>query len=332
MKAYVLSLSSIAVLSAGTAFAAPISADSDLRLYHSYVLNSGSVPQGIRLSVLPGSLEISGGAESSVDDPTATNSVTTDVVVGNPFSDPPLPYSASRSDQTTLPGGTEGAGSSFDVEVTAIDDPDADPFETSIIERTVRNSGSARAGITSEPVAAAAHSNYAITRGYLFENLSDDLISFNIVGDVRASFSAGYDGVDGFARTSGTIFNEFGNGVGAEIGYLPLAPYLRTVTEEGDSAAVAENLITGSDGFMFSAATGATGTGGENTAALDVTWRYLFSISLDPGGSLEMLTGFRQRNAVEYMPQPAQVPLPASLAFLLAGMAGLGVLRQRRAA
>ncbi|WP_298837948.1 VPLPA-CTERM sorting domain-containing protein [uncultured Roseobacter sp.] len=331
MKAHVFSASAIAALCAGTAFAAPISADSALTLYHSYTVNSGSAPAAVRISTLPGSLVLQSDLASTVDDPTATNTTSVNTVIGNPFADPVVPFSSERTDETTLPGGSEGSAAAYSVEITAVDDPEADPFVTSIVERTINNSGSASAEITSDPVAAAARASFRNERGYLFENTSDALVSFNIAGDVRASFLSTYDGTDGFSRASGTLFSEFGSGIGAEVGYLPLAPYLRTITEEGEGAMVAETLATsgeGFDGFVFSAATSAPGTGSPVEAALDVTFRYLFSISLEPGGSLEMRTGFRQFNAVEYAPGPSPVPLPASLSFLLAGLVGLGVARR----
>ena len=332
MKIIVFSLSATMTLWAGAAISAPVSANSELSLFHRYTVNSGSVPDAVRLSSLPGTLVLDADIGTAVDDPDAENTNSVNTVIGNPFSEPPVPFSSTRTDETVLPGGAEGAFAAYDVEIISVDDPDANPFDTSIVDRTVNNSGSVQAEITSGPVGAEGSAFFNNERGYLFENVSDSLVSFNIVGDVRASFLSSYDGSDGFARASGTLFSEFGAHSGATVSYLPLAPYLRTITEEGGTAQVTENLVTsgdGFDGFLFSAATSAAGGADAAEAALDVTFRYLFSISLDPGGSVELLTGFRQRNAVEYTPAPAPVPLPASFSFLLAGLAGLGIARRR---
>lgn len=45
-------------------------------------------------------------------------------------------------------------------------------------------------------------------------------------------------------------------------------------------------------------------------------------------GSDTVATGFRQSNAVGFVPQMAAVPLPAGLPMLFAGLLGLAALRR----
>ena len=78
MKHAIPKLTTLALLWSGAAFAAPVLGLSELEILHDYTVNSGSVPEGIRLSIRPGSLELSGAAASSVDDPGA-------VTVDTPF-------------------------------------------------------------------------------------------------------------------------------------------------------------------------------------------------------------------------------------------------------
>lgn len=331
MKPIVFSFSIFASLASGMAIAAPISADSDLMLFHDYTVNSGSVPQGLSFNIVPGTLVLSSSADSQVDDPAASQINSTSAQVGNAFATPPIPFLANRLNRTTINAGAEGAEASYNVSITQRDDPDADPLETSIVERTVDVNGSARAGISSAPIAADAMSQFENARGYSFENTTNSMIAFNIVGEVRASLSADYNGEDGFARASGTLFLRFEDLMGASVSFLPISPYSRTIDDSDPGASITESLMIGSSfgGFDFSASATALGNGGDTSANFDATFRYLFGVSIDAGGSLVMRTGHTQVNAVEYNPVPGVVPLPAGIPLLCTTFIGLAMLRRR---
>jgi len=332
MKHIFIVLAAVATVSASAAGAAPISAFSNLDMVHRYTVNSGSVPTGINLGNLPGSLTIAGGADSFVDDPAATNTETSSAVVGNPFTNPVIPFSADRTDITSFSPGFEGAGSQYNIRVTAEDDPDANPALTSITRRAVETIGAAAAVMPSVAAEATASAFYRSERGYYFENTTDALISFNIIGEVAASFSSSYDGIDGLARATGRLYNRFENGVGATISYLPLSPYLTTTEDADPGATVVQNLIANDSGFDFSASTTAIGSGPLTEASFDADFRYRFGVSLAPGGRVELVTGFAQANAVEYVPTLTAVPLPASVLFLLSAVGvASGVGRKKNA-
>jgi hypothetical protein len=333
MKHTVITLPIVATaLWSSVAWAAPISATSELEMFHRYTVNSGSVPTGLRINNLFGSLILESSATSNVDDPGASTTNIPFVQVGNPFSDPATPYIAQRIDSTTINAGTEGSQSSYDLTLTAVDDPDANPADTSIVDRTVDTTGSARASITTAPVSADALSSYDVERGYTFENESDESIAFNIVGTVTASFLASYDGLDGFARASGSLFLEFQDLVGTEINYLPIAPYLRSIEDDAPGAFVSESLVTSNgafNGFNFTAGASAIGDGGDTDASFDATFRYLFQVQMDAGASFNLITGNNQVNGVEYTPVIAPVPVPASLPILGTALLAFAALKRR---
>ena len=209
---------------------------------------------------------------------------------------------------------------------TSVDDPDANSFDTSIVERTVDSTGAARAEITTDPVDAAANASYLLERGFTFENTSDRTVPFNIVGNVEAALLTRHDGSDGFARASANLFLEFEDLVGTTINYLPLSPYLRTIEDDDPGATVTESLVTSDgafDGFNFSVATSAIGDGGDTVASFDGGFRYLFQVEMAPGASFDMFTGLRQANAVEVSPEVSPVPLPAGISMLLSALFGL---------
>lgn len=318
-----------AVLFASAVHGAPIEALSELQLNHSFIINNGNSPEGIDIGFGPNPLTIDVDAATFVDDPTAVTEDDTDVVVGNPFLDPPLSAQRSRLNTTILPNGTEGTLARYSSEATSEDDPDPDVFD--ITRRSVSQEGEANAVITSAPIAASAASSERLTRSFLFENTTNALISFNIAGQFDAALGAQYTGIDGFARASAGFDLLFEPAVGASITYFPIAPYLTSPTENGVGAIALEQLLIGEQGVSFTASTSATGSGGTTTALLDAQTRYIFGISLDAGASLVMNTGFQQANAVEYTPQPAMppVPLPASAFLMALGLGSLAGLRRR---
>ncbi|MHA6264423.1 VPLPA-CTERM sorting domain-containing protein [Arenibacterium sp. CAU 1754] len=333
MKHARIALSVAAILSANTAIAAPISALSGLDMSHSFVINGGNSPEGIDIVNRSGTLEISTGATSAVDDPAAVLTEESDAVVGNPFSDPPLAAELSRSSTTLLPNGFEGAQSGFDNTNLFEADPDQDNFD--ITRKSVTQQGFASASITSDPIAASASSFLSISRDFRFDNTTDDLISFNIFGQFEADLLAQYTGIDGFARTSGGFNLLFDLGDGASLTHFPISVYQRSIEDSAPGATITEQLLINSGGISgvsFTASATAIGDGGTTTATFEGQNSYIFGVSLDPGASITMKTSFFQANAVEYTPQPeiASVPLPASLPLLIAGLMGLFVLRRKQ--
>lgn len=316
-------------LLASTAHAAPILALSELELNHSFVINNGNSPEGIDIGFGPNALTIDRDATTFVDDPTAVAEDDIDVVIGNPFLDPPLAAQGSWLSTTILPNGTEGTLARYDSVITTEDDPDPDEFD--ITRRSVSQEGEANAVITSAPIAASAASSERLTRSYLFENTTSALISFNIAGEFDASLGAQYIGVDGIARASAGFDLLFEPAFGASITHFPIAPYLTSLMDDAPGAIAVEQLLIGAEGVSFTASTSATGDGGTTTALLDAETRYIFGVSLDAGASLVMNTGFWQANSVEYTPQPdiPPVPLPASVVFMALGLGSLAGLRRR---
>lgn len=316
------------VFAANTAHAAPIYAFSEHVLNHSFVINGGHSPEGIDIGFGPNALTIDRDATTFVDDPTAVLEDDIDVVVGNPFLDPPLAARGSWLSTTTLPSGTEGALAYYSSVSTTEDDPDPEVFD--ITRRSVAMEGEANAVMTSAPIAASAAAFERLTRSYLFENTTDALISFNIAGQFDAALGAQYNGIDGIARASAGFDLLFEPAFGADITYFPIAPYLTSSMDDDPGAVALEQLLIGSEGVSFTASTSAMGEGGTTTALLEAQTRYIFGISLDAGASLVMNTGFQQANTVEYTPQPEMhpVPAPASIVFMALGLGSIVGLRR----
>lgn len=326
------SLTALAVtLFVNTAHAVPIEAFSELELNHSFVINNGNSPQGIDIGFGPNPLTIERDATTFVDDPTAVAEDDIDVVVGNPFTDPPLAAEGAWLSTAVLPNGSEGALARYSSVITTEDDPDPEEFD--ITRRSVAQEGEANAVVTSAPIAASAESSERLTRSYIFENTTNSTISFNISGQFDAAMGAQYTGVDGLARATAGFDLLFEPALGASITYFPIAPYLTNLTEEGSGATAIEQLLIGEQGISFNASTSAIGEGGTTTALLEAQTRYIFGISLETGASLVMNTGFRQANAVEYTPQSVMtpVPLPASVVLMAFGLSSLVGLRRRKA-
>lgn len=326
----------IMAVSVGHAQAAPVSATSGLDITHNYIINGGNVPQGIRLSVVPGALDISSNVASTVDDPASDTAESQNVVIGDPFATPAVPFTAVRTRITTAPPSDNLAAAGYAVEATSIDDPDANPFDTSITERRIDNSGGAQLSSSTGDVALAGSSRFMIERGYQFENTSNDLISFNLIGQMTADMSASADGFGTQARTAAFMDIVFADAVGVNISYLALTPYLPNITETGPGASVTQSLFGDDTGLTFSSVISATGSDVPSEGLFDMTFRYRFGVSMQAGASVSFLTGFNQSNGVNYTvpaPQPPAVPLPASLPFLLVGLSAMFAAgRLRRAA
>jgi hypothetical protein len=215
MKSITMSFAFTSLLSATAAQATPISAFSELEVNHSFVINNGNSPEGIDISFGPNALTIDRDATTFVDDPSAVSEDDIDVVIGNPFVDPPIAAEGSWESTTVLPNGTEGALAHYHSTILTEPDPDDDNFD--ITRRSVQQVGEANAVITTDPIAASAASFERLTRSYLFTNTTDRLISFNISGQFDASMGAQYTGIDGFARATAGIELLLTPSFGAEI-------------------------------------------------------------------------------------------------------------------
>lgn len=331
MKPLTISFALTTLLSATAAQAASISAFSELEVNHSFVINNGNSPVGIDISFGPNALTIDRDATTFVDHLGAVTEDDIDVVIGNPFTDPPIAAEGSWLSTTILPNGTEGALAYYHSNILTEDDSDDDNFD--ITRRSVQQEGEANAVITSGPIAASAASYERLTRSYLFTNTTNELISFNIAGQFDAALGAQYTGIDGFARASAGIELLFSPSIGAEINYFPIAPYLTTVLDTDPGSFATEQLLIDSSGLDFTASTSAMGEGGTSTALLEAETRYIFGLSLAPGATVVMDTNFRQANAVDYTPIPlAPVPMLATLPLLLSALTGFAALRRRSSA
>lgn len=328
-----LSAAIVALLAASAAHAAPIGAFSELQMSHSFVINGGTVPEGVRVDNLASTFEIDTDATSMVDDPTAVPSQTNFVQVGNAFVDPPLPFISQRNNASQLPGGFEGAASGYDVEVTTEVDPRDDVFDTT--RRSITQEGSASAILLDDTIAAEASSFFRSARSFLFTNTTDQLLSFNIAGQFDAMLRAEYNGDDGIARVAAGFVLDFVLINGGEINFFPITPYLTAIEDDDPGSFVNHLLQTDPDAtrdLVFSASASATGSGGTTLASFDGSQSYVFGVTLDPNAQLLLRTSYSQANSVEHIPlaDVPPVPLPAGGGLLLTGVFGFAAIRRRR--
>lgn len=327
-----LTISSLTgLLLATSAHAATIGAFSELVMNHSYVVNSGNLPDGIDIASVPNTLVIENGATSAVLDPSAVETDIGSVQVGNIYSDPPLPFIGTRIHSNQLPGGFEGASSSYDLELLYEPDPDVD--FSGVISQTSSRQGAASAILLDDSIAASAASFARNSRTYSFTNTTDALVSFNVAGLFDAYIRSEYIGDDGIARTAGGFDMLFSELDGAAINYFPVSPYLTAIEDDDVGASITEQLFANSDfisGLRFNASATAIGSGGTTRAIYEGEHRYVFQVNLDPGSHVWMTSAFSQGNSVEHTPQPPipPVPLPASAVLLFFGLGSLFALRR----
>lgn len=293
-----------------------VEASSELDYRHSYLINNGSVPDGISLSNVPQSLTIQGNVQSSANEATAINEEAGSVQIGNPFATPPLPFESRRQNRTTFNSGAEGAQSDYDVSITARDDPNADPSLTSIVERTIDNSGGAEVVLSTQDVSAQASSFYNAERGYRLVNISNNRQVFSIIGDVSFDMFSQFEGSNGFASASVSLFTLFENVQGVAANFSLGNAYNPDIVEDGAGASVFESLTFNEPnigGFLFNGSTMAQGNGGITTASISEQFTYRLELIMDAGASFDFFTGFRQRNITEYDPQSINVSAPIGL-------------------
>lgn len=308
-------------------------ATSELNFRHSYRINNGSVPDGIRLSSVPGSLSISSDLQTNVNEPTAVLETANFVQVGNPFLTPALPFESRRNHRTTFNAGTEGAQSDFDISATSENDPDSDPTATSIVERVIDNSGGAEVVLTTANIAAQASASFGITRGYRLQNLSDNLTNFSIIGDVDFDLSSQYEGANGFANASMSVFTLFEQALGVSADFSLSSVYDPDFTMSGTGASVFESLTFNEPilgGFLFSGSTRAQGNGGDvMSASIRELFTYRLDLTMEAGSSFDFFTGFSQENIAEYDPQAVSVSAPSTLSLFCVTLLVLGFKRRQ---
>lgn len=301
-----------------------VSASSELNMSHSFLINSGNSPQGIEISNLSSTLIIDTDFMSTVDDTDFINNRTQSFQVGNPFADPPLPVLSAGNDTTVNLATAEITASAYNYSITMEDDPADQNFD--ITRRDTTQSGSAIIELVDNLVEASAWSSHIHGRSFRFDNVTNDVISFNISGLFEAQMSAIYGGEGGYAQTSGGFDMLFDLGVGAIINYFPVAPYLLNINDDDPGAFVSESFLANSggiNGISFNGSAMATGDGGDTLAELSAQSRYVFTLTLDGGASVLMETGFRQSNAVMYTPEVSKVSAPGMLSLFIFGLLSL---------
>jgi len=260
--------------------------------------------------------------------------VTNFIQVGNPAVSPTVPFLLQRNNATQLPSGFEGAAGGYAVEIENEDTLDASVAST--VRRSVSREGSASVLLLDDTIAASAASSYSSSRDYAITNTTDELISFNFVGQFDAMLRAEYTGDDGVARVAGSFELGF-EGIDREnINYFPVAPYLTVVQEENPESSVAQSFLAFSDDstqMTFNASASATGTGPTTLARLEADHRYAIGLTLNPFAEVLLTTGFTQANSVDHTPlaSVAPVPLPASAWLLLCGLSAVFGLRRKSA-
>lgn len=334
MKRTFISVALATSVFAGAAHAAPIDAFSELRMSHTWLLNSGNVPAGITVENLSLTLVTDSAIATSIDDPTASETVFSDFVVGNPFSDPPLPVFAERVNSTALDGSPDFATASFVYTIEMEDDPEDGVFD--LTRRDIDQYGYAQVSMEDGAVEGSASASHVGGRDFRFVNTTNDLISFNLTGLFEADLVSTFEGEAGTVRTSGGFGLIFEDAPGVSITYFPVAPYTSLTTEEDAGAFVTDLFLANSGGITgisFGASATAVGDGGYTEALFSADSRYVFGISLEAGASVLMQTSFQQFNSVVVEPAPSvpPVPVPASLPLLLAGLAGFALVRRTRA-
>ncbi|MEP3847119.1 MAG: VPLPA-CTERM sorting domain-containing protein [Paracoccaceae bacterium] len=332
MKHILFCTSTAMVFSASAALAAPINAESQLNVFHRWLVNGGNIPTGIEVVTVPNSLVIESEATTDIDDPTATETVLNNFVVGNPFADPVIPVQSNQQSRTTVTGSTDSAMAIVDYSIELEDDPADDVFE--LVRRDIDQTGFARIGLSDSAVASSAVSSHDGARDYRFDNVSDQTISFDLTGMFSADLSADFTGDDGFALSSASFDILFDVRTGASVTYSPAALYLTTIMDSDPGTSVSEQYLANSGGITgvsFEARVEANGTGGATQASYLGFSAYVFGITLDPNASLVMETSFSQLNSIVVEPAAdvPPVPLPAGLPLLLSGLAGLGLLRRK---
>ena len=333
MRYATLTLTAATVLSANTALSASINATSELSMSHTWLINSGNVPAGIDVEDLAITLVIDTDVATMIDDPTAEETQLSNFVVGNAFSDPPIPVQNERLNFTEVDENPHFAIAGFDYNIEGEDDPDEGVFD--IVRRDIDQLGFARVTMDDNPVDGSAMSSSVNERDFRFINTTDELISFNLTGEFDVELRASFDGEGGIARTSGGFGLIFEDAPGASVNYFPVAPYLSTALDSDPGASVTDLFLANSGGITglsFGASTTAIGGGGLTEAMFSAETRYIFGISLDPGASILFQTSFFQSNSVLVEPSSdvTPVPMPASLPLLMAGLGGFAALRRKR--
>lgn len=316
---------------ATSAIATTVDALSFVSAQHGFTIQAGASPPGITNQ--SGAVTIPANRESSIDAADAILAVdTSDVTIGCSGCTPPTPFTHVGQHRTNRADPTEFADAQFDIEAQILQDEGEDVVFFAPGERDVTRTGLAQARITSSPAPAEAISSYSIFRTTTFENISQDSISFFILGYFDAFLLSRYTGEDGFARTSTTYEILFSGIAPSALNYFSSSVYEPMTSEIGDGATVTEGLFTTDDGVMgmqFTASATALAGPGLTEASLSAEHNFLLSLTLEAGEMADMTFGFAQQNVVSFAPSanPPVIPLPASAWLLIGGLGGLFGLR-----
>ena len=318
-------------IGASYAQAAPVTVFSQLSLESTFVVNSGNPIPGALVRGNQGPITVSGAASSSVDAVDTNESVISAAQVGNPFSDPPLPFLSSRTDATSLQGSPlEGAQGSFDVATTQ----SANISTGQVLNRTIDTAGSASILFATDTIDASGLSFFDFGRPFLVENTSNASVAFDISGFFTADLFAEVSGAGGFARSRLEYILSFEETVGATVTYSEIIPFTELVEDTALGAVVTQSFATNDNGFLFYADAVSDSENGGGLASTAAGAGYRFSVELDAGVSFFMTEGWRQRNEVAIRQQDTltPVPLPAGGLMLLSAFGGLAGFRLRNKA
>lgn len=325
----------ITVGAPGLTQAAPVNLWSDLSYSHGYQINGGAYAAGLNIRRVPATLVVDTARSATVDEPTALTTAGNTVQIGNPFSDPVLPFKNRGVTTTYVPAGVDRfARAAYDISTTqavANDGADAPIILSQYSSKRDDNSGRAETRSDTGQSDVHARSRYAAERAYRIENTSNQTRNVPVIGTLDFAMTSRATAEAGEARASLTAYSRLNLSTGASVFAQFLTPFQADYDQSVSGAFALAQPVVDQDGMDFTAFTRAFADPAQTLAAVEGSFDYSFALRLEPGAHVDIVTGFTQFNYVDYaVPDvpTAPVPLPASFGFLFA--AAVGVFAMRR--